>query len=253
MDNTKDIVLSARDVEIAYRVVQPLKLADLIKKRGRGTEEKLFRAVKGVSFDVRQGEIVGIIGKNGSGKSTLLRAIANIYSPDKGSIDTYGHSVGLMAIGIGFQASLTGRDNIYLSGMLMGFTKEQIREKEQEIIEFSELGDFIDKTVDSYSSGMHSKLAFSITAVMESDIMLIDETLSVGDRAFKKKSMAKMQDLISQEDKTVVVVSHSDTTLADLCSRVIWMHDGKIKMDGPTEEVLACYREFTDGAAAKRK
>lgn len=248
MDNEKEIVLSVRDVEISYRVVESLRLADLIRRRGAG--KKQFRAVKGISFDVRQGEIVGIIGKNGSGKSTLLRAIANIYSPDKGSIDTHGRSVGLMAIGIGFQPALTGRDNIYLSGMLMGFSKEQVRAKEQEIIEFSELGDFIDKTVDSYSSGMHSKLAFSITAVMESDIMLIDETLSVGDRAFKQKSMAKMQELINQDDKTVVLVSHSDTTLSDLCSRVIWMHDGKIRMDGPTEEVLDCYREFMDRASA---
>lgn len=239
-----DLALSIRDVEITYRTVKPVRVADLIRRRI--PKGKYFQAVKGVSFDVKHGEIVGIIGKNGSGKSTLLRAVAGIYSPDNGTIDTFGHTVGLMAIGVGFQNVLSGRDNIYLSGMLMGFSKEEIRKKEQEIIDFSELGSFIDEPVESYSSGMHSKLAFSITAIMESEIMLIDETLSVGDRRFKQKSLTKMKELINREDTTVLIVSHSDVTLAELCSRVIWMHDGKIRMDGSAEEVLAAYSAFMD-------
>lgn len=244
MDMMNDLTLSVRDVEITYRVVKPIRVVDLI--RHRAPKEKYFQAVKGVSFDIKHGEIVGLIGKNGSGKSTLLRAVAGIYSPDNGTIDTFRHTVGLMAIGVGFQNVLSGRDNIYLSGMLMGFSKEEIRKKEQEIIDFSELGSFIDEPVESYSSGMHSKLAFSITAIMESEIMLIDETLSVGDRRFKRKSLEKMKELINREDTTVLIVSHSDVTLAELCSRVIWMHDGKIRMDGPTKEVLAAYSEFMD-------
>lgn len=247
MEETKKCALSLEDVEITYRVVKPLRIKQLAN--WKKDTNKGFRAVKGISFQVKQGEIVGIIGKNGSGKSTLLRAIAGIYSPDAGKIDTFGHSVGLMAIGVGFQNVLSGRDNIYLSSMLMGFSKSEIQKKEQEIIDFSELGDFIDEPVESYSSGMHSKLAFSITAIMESEIMLIDETLSVGDRSFKKKSLEKMKELINREDTTVLIVSHSDTTLAELCSRVIWMHDGKVRMDGPAEEVLAAYSQFMDEAS----
>lgn len=249
MDETKNLALSVEDVDITYRVVKPLRFKELVHRTKKA--DKGFRAVKGVSFQVKQGEIVGIVGKNGSGKSTLLRAIAGIYAPDGGKIDTFGHSVGLMAIGVGFQNALSGRDNIYLSGMLMGFSKAEIQQKEQEIIEFSELGEFIDKPVESYSSGMHSKLAFSITAIMESEIMLIDETLSVGDRRFKKKSLGKMKELIHREDTTVLIVSHSDATLADLCSRVIWMHDGKVRMDGPAKEVLEAYSEFMDAASKK--
>ena len=135
MDMMNDLALSIRDVEITYRTVKPVRVADLIRRRI--PKGKYFQAVKGVSFDVKHGEIVGIIGKNGSGKSTLLRAVAGIYSPDNGTIDTFGHTVGLMAIGVGFQNVLSGRDNIYLSGMLMGFSKEEIRKKEQEIIDFS--------------------------------------------------------------------------------------------------------------------
>lgn len=247
MDEMNDVVLSLRDVEIAYRVVKPLKIADLIRQREPAG--KYFRAVRGVSFDLHRGEIVGIVGKNGSGKSTLLRAIAGIYSPDKGEINTFGHTAGLMAIGVGFQNALSGRDNIYLSGMLMGFHKEEIKAKEQEIIDFAELGSFIDEPVESYSSGMHSKLAFSITTILESDIILIDETLSVGDRRFKQKSLGRMKKLINQDETTVLIVSHSDTTLAELCSRVIWMHDGVVKMDGPTEEVLEAYGAFMDDRA----
>lgn len=247
MEEKKKLALSVEDVEITYRVVNPLRFTQLLRRKKKA--EKGFRAVKGISFQVEQGEIVGIVGKNGSGKSTLLRAIAGIYAADRGKIDTFGHSVGLMAIGVGFQNALSGRDNIYLSGMLMGFSKSEIQKKEQEIIDFSELGSFIDKPVESYSSGMHSKLAFSITAIMESEIILIDETLSVGDRQFKRKSLDKMKELINRDDTTVLIVSHSDATLADLCSRVIWMHDGKVRMDGPAEEVLAAYSEFMDAAS----
>ena len=248
MDETKKVALSVENVGITYRVVKPLRFKELVRRKKR-TPNKGFQAVKGISFQVEQGEIVGIVGKNGSGKSTLLRAIAGIYSPDAGKIDTFGHSVGLMAIGVGFQNALSGRDNIYLSGMLMGFPKSEIQKKEQEIIEFSELGEFIDNPVESYSSGMHSKLAFSITAIMESEIILIDETLSVGDRNFKKKSLEKMKELITREDTTVLIVSHSETTLAELCGRVIWMHDGRVRMDGPTGEVLAAYSAFMDEAS----
>ena len=182
----------------------------------------------------------------GVSSSTLLRAMANIYSPDSGSIETFGNSVSLMAIGVGFVNSLSGRENIILSGLLMGLTREEIDRKMGEIIEFSELGDFIDEPVQSYSSGMHSKLAFAISSIMESDIMLVDETLSVGDRRFRRKSEAKMLSLIRDENKTVLIVSHNLSTLQELCSRVIWLDSGRIRMDGPTDEVLKAYTDSVD-------
>lgn len=157
----------------------------------------------------QKGQILGIIGKNGSGKSTLLRALAGIFSPDEGTIETYGNSISLLAIGVGFQKELSGRENIMLSGMLLGFSEQEVREKMPAIIKFAGLGKFIDMPVRTYSSGMYSKLAFSITAILETDIMLIDEVLSVGDQRFKKKSLRKMKSLIADEDRTVVIVSHS--------------------------------------------
>lgn len=235
--------ITVKDLKIRYRSVN----AYSIKKnllRLKKAESELFEAVKGVSFEVEEGEILGIIGKNGSGKSTLLRSIANIFTPDEGTIDLHGRSISLLSIGVGFQGNLTGRENILLSGMLLGFSEEEIRARMKEIIDFSELEDFVDKPVRTYSSGMYSKLAFSITAILETDIILIDEVLSVGDERFKKKSYNKMKSLISQEKKTVVIVSHSLSTLQELCNRVMWLHDGEIKRIGDPQKVLEEYREF---------
>lgn len=208
------------------------------------TKTEVHEAVKNVSFQVREGEILGIVGKNGSGKSTMLRAIAGIFSPDAGTIELYGHSVSLLSIGVGFQKSLSGKENIMLSGMLLGFSEEEVRRQMPEIIEFAGLGKFINMPVKTYSSGMYSKLAFSITAILKTDIMLIDEVLSVGDAKFKKKSYRKMKELISEKDRTVVIVSHNNDTLRSLCDRILWLHDGEVKMLGTAEEVLPVYEEF---------
>lgn len=203
-----------------------------------------FEAVHGISFQVPEGQIMGIVGKNGSGKSTMLKAIAGIFTADEGEIDLHGHSISLLSIGVGFDKRLTGRENIFLSGLLLGFSEKQIKEKLDEIIEFSELGNFIDKPVKTYSSGMYSKLAFSITAILETEIMLIDEVLSVGDAKFKKKSYKKMKSLIDQKNRTVIIVSHSSDTLRKLCDTILWLHDGEIKMLGSVDEVLPVYEEF---------
>jgi len=212
--------------------------------RGKKNKKQVCEAVKNVSFKVKKGEILGIVGKNGSGKSTMLRAIAGIFAPNSGTVDLHGNSISLLAIGIGFQKELSGRDNIILSGMLLGFTKEQIKEQMEQIIEFSELGDAIDAPVRTYSSGMHSKLAFSITAILETQIILIDEVLSVGDARFKKKSYKKMKELISDEERTVVIVSHDRKTIADLCDKVLWINDGELVQFGETNAVLDAYDEF---------
>lgn len=238
-----DIAIEVNNLWIGYKNIQAYSIKkSLLKLKKAHVEE--FQAVKGVSFTVPKGEILGIIGKNGSGKSTMLKALAGIFSPDQGTIDLKGHTVSLLSIGVGFQKEVTGRENILLSGMLLGFSEEEIRAKMPEIIEFAELGRFIDMPVKTYSSGMHSKLAFSITAILETEIMLIDEVLSVGDAKFKKKSYAKMKELISNKNRTVVIVSHSIDTLKDLCDRVMWMHDGEIKMMGEPETVLEKYEEF---------
>lgn len=212
--------------------------------KGKHNKAEVFEAVKNVSFKVQKGEILGLIGKNGSGKSTMLRAIAGIFSPNSGSIDLHGHSISLLSIGVGFQKELSGRENILLSGMLLGFTEQQIRERMDEIIAFSELEQFIDAPVRTYSSGMYSKLAFSITAILETDIILIDEVLSVGDARFKKKSYKKMKELISDENRTVIIVSHETKTIAELCDKVLWINDGQLVQYGDTKTVLAAYEEF---------
>lgn len=212
--------------------------------RLRKSKLEVYEALRGISFEVKKGEIMGIVGKNGSGKSTLLRAIAGIFSADSGSIELESDSVSLLSIGVGFQKKLSGRENIILSGMLLGFSEQQVRDKMDEIIAFANLGKFIDMPVKTYSSGMYSKLAFSITAVLETDIMLIDEVLSVGDAKFKKKSYKKMQELIMDENRTVVIVSHSTETLEKLCTSLLWLHEGEIKMQGDTKTVLDAYNEF---------
>ena len=237
--------IEVKDLVISY---QNLKKTSIKKTLLHLTRQKpdRFVAVKGISFYVREGEILGIIGKNGSGKSTTLNALAGIFSPDSGSIDLNGHSISLLSIGVGFIREMTGRENITLSGMLLGFTEEQVKAKEQEIIDFAEIGEFIDMPVRTYSSGMYSKLAFSITAILETDIMLIDEVLSVGDQKFKKKSYEKMKSLISNKDRTVVIVSHSIETLKQLCDTVMWMHEGQIKRIGDPNEVLDEYVAFME-------
>lgn len=234
-----------KDLKIRYKTAKKYSVKKNLLK-GKKIESDYYEAVRGISFAVAKGEILGVIGKNGCGKSTMLRAIAGIFSPDEGYIETFDNKVALMAIGVGFQQQLTGRENIYLSGRLMGFTEDQMDQLVEKIIDFSELGRFIDQPVRTYSSGMHSKLAFSITSVLEPDIMLLDEVLSVGDQKFRKKSLNRMKELIAHQDRTVVIVSHSVSTLLELCDTVLWMHDGQIRKIGDPREVLKQYRSFME-------
>lgn len=241
MDNN---ALEIKNVCIDYKVMSKTSIHQMFSKEHRLKKFEAFHAVKNVSFSVREGEILGIVGKNGSGKSTILKAIAGIFKPDEGVIDLKGHRVSLMSIGVGFMNELSGRENIMIAGLLLGFTPQQIRSKEQDIIEYSELGDFIDKPVRTYSSGMHSKLSFAITAMMEPEIMLVDEVLSVGDAKFKQKSLETMKNLICDKSRTVLIVSHDLGTLEKMCDRVLWMHEGEIIEIGDTKEILQKYGEF---------
>lgn len=235
--------IKVEDLHISYRCLNAFSIKKNVFKLKKSKTE-VHEAVRGVSFCVPKGKIMGIVGKNGSGKSTMLKAIAGIFSPDSGKIDLYGNSVSLLSIGVGFQKRLSGKENILLSGMLLGFTEDQVREKMDEITNFAGLGKFIDMPVKTYSSGMYSKLAFSITAILKTDIMLIDEVLSVGDAKFKKKSYRKMKELISDKDRTVIIVSHNNDTIKELCNSVLWLHDGEMKMLGDPNKVLPLYEEF---------
>ena len=244
MENKKNIAITVKNLHIVYQELDKTSIRASWSKKKKKVEE--FEALKGVSFEVEEGKILGIIGKNGSGKSTLLRAIAGIFSPDKGSINLHNNSVSLLSIGVGFNNKLTGYENIYLSGMLLGFSEEEIKNKEKDIIEFADIGKFIYKPVKTYSSGMYSKLAFAITAILETDIILIDEVLSVGDVKFKEKSYNKMKELISDEKRTVVIVSHSLGTIKELCDEAIWLNDGEIVDRGKPEVIINKYKKFME-------
>ena len=237
-----NIAVTVKNLHITYKGLKKTSIRASWNHFGNKIEK--YEALKGVSFELEEGKILGIIGKNGSGKSTMLRAIAGIFSPDKGSINLHGNSISLLSIGVGFNKKLSGYENIYLSGMLLGFSEEEIKKKEKEIIKFADIGDFIYKPVKTYSSGMHSKLAFAITAILETNIMLIDEVLSVGDKKFKKKSYNKMKGLISDDKRTVIIVSHSLDTISELCDEVLWLNDGKIIEIGKPKDVIAKYDEF---------
>ena len=240
-----EYAIEVNNLCISYKSLKSFSIKkNLFNNKGTVREE--FEALKNISFKLKKGEILGIVGKNGSGKSTLLKAIAGIFTPDNGTVELFGNTVSLLAIGVGFIKDLSGRENIILSGMLLGFSEKEIKSRIDEIIEFSELGEFINKPVRTYSSGMYSKLSFAITAILETDIILIDEVLSVGDSRFRKKSYAKMKELINHKDRTVVIVSHDSKTLLDLCDKLLWINDGKFMQYGNTKEVLSAYENFQD-------
>lgn len=237
--------ITARDVCVSYRSVARGSVKKMLRKQQGGD---VIRALDGVSFEVGEGEILGIVGSNGGGKSTLLRTIAGIFVPDSGSIDLHGHSCSLLAIGVGFIPNLTGRENIMLSGLLLGFTRDEIAAREEEIVAYSELGKFIDYPVRTYSSGMYSKLAFSITAMLTTDILLVDEVLSVGDEHFKEKSFATMERLMRDEGRTVVIVSHNLSQLRSLCTSALWLEQGHVMATGDANEVIDSYLAGLSGA-----
>ena len=239
----RELSLRVNNVSICYRIRRQFSIKRNLLKNKKNLSED-YEAVKNVSFELRKGEVIGLVGHNGAGKSTLLRAIAGIYKADQGTIDLLGNTTALMALGVGFNPQLTGRDNVILSGMLMGMKKKEMEERFQEIHFFSELGDFIDMPVVTYSSGMYSKLAFSITACIDTNIMLVDEVLSVGDESFQKKSFSKMQELIENKNRSAIIVSHNSKAIQDFCERAIWIENGKIKEDGKTHYVLEHYREY---------
>ncbi len=212
-----------------------------IGEKSRPISNEKFLALDGISFEVKKGEAVGIIGKNGAGKSTLLKLITRITGPSKGTISLNGRVASMLEVGTGFHPELTGRENIYMNGAILGMTKKEIDAKIEEIIEFSEVRQFIDTPVKRYSSGMYVKLAFSVAAHLDSEIVIMDEVLAVGDMAFQNKCLSKMRQSAQEEGKTVLYVSHNMNTIRQLCDRVIVLDKGKLIFDGDVEEGIAIY------------
>jgi lipopolysaccharide transport system ATP-binding protein len=203
-------------------------------------------ALKDISLSIQKGETLGIIGANGSGKSSLLQVIAGIFRPDRGTVTWHCSKISLLSLSLGFDPQLSGRENILISGMLLGARKQEVAGKTADIIAFSELGGKIDEPLKTYSSGMRARLGISIALEMHAELLLIDEVLGVGDGKFRKKAQAAMINKIGS-DQTVVFVSHSMDHVRQLCNRVVWLHDGRIRHSGPTEQTVDKYLEFIDG------
>lgn len=201
-----------------------------------------FSALRDVSFEVKRGEIVGIIGRNGAGKSTLLKVISGIFKPTEGKVVTAGRVAPMLELGSGFDMELSGHDNIFLNGAILGFSEEFLKSKYDEIVAFSELGEFIDMPLKTYSSGMLARLAFSVATMIEPEILIVDEILAVGDAAFQEKSRARMMELMSG-GTTVLFVSHSLQQIREMCDRVIWLEHGEIRMLGEANTVCEVYEK----------
>lgn len=202
---------------------------------------KTFMALNGIDLTVYQGEALGIIGGNGAGKSTMLKLLSRVTAPTEGEIDIYGRIASMLEVGTGFNGEMTGRENVYMNGAILGMTKAEIDAKMEDIIEFSEVREFIDTPVKRYSSGMYVKLAFSVAAHLDSEIMIMDEVLAVGDMAFQKKCLDKMRDAAKKEGRTVLYVSHNMNTIRQLCDRCVVLDKGKIVFEGDVEESISVY------------
>ncbi|MBT8070245.1 MAG: ATP-binding cassette domain-containing protein [Gammaproteobacteria bacterium] len=227
----KNLLIRVRNISVVYE-----------RRRALLNKDPLT-ALQNVSLDLFAGESLGVVGRNGVGKTTLLRVLANIISPDSGTVENFGASTAMLSLQVGFDPLATGRTNILLSSLLLGYTKNEIDERMDEIIAFSELGGFIDQPLAGYSAGMRARLGFSICYFMKPDILLIDEALGVGDIEFRQKSAKAMAQKIRSE-QTVVLVSHSSNTIKNLCTRALWIEDGMSKMEGDTDAVIHAYEKY---------
>jgi ABC-2 type transport system ATP-binding protein len=228
--------------QFVLRHTRSLKEAVVWLAKGRkGDLSEKFHALKGVSLEVKAGETVALLGLNGSGKSTLLKHISGVMLPDTGTVKTRGRVAGLIEVGAGFHPDLSGRDNVYLNGAILGMTEQQVKDRFDDIVEFSEIGQFIDTEVKFYSSGMYLRLAFSVAVHTDPEVFLIDEILAVGDEPFQRKCIDKIQEL-ARDGKTLVVVSHDLDLVSRICERGILLEHGNIKFDGSIHDAVAILR-----------
>lgn len=230
----------SKDFKLYYDKANTLKEKLLFFSKKNREKNDIHHVLKDISLDIEKGESVALIGTNGSGKSTLLKLMTKIIYPTKGKIITNGKLTSLLELGAGFHDDFTGRENIYFNASIFGLTKKEINEKIDEIIEFSELGEFIDNPVRTYSSGMYMRLAFSVAINVQAEILLIDEILAVGDQHFQEKCFNKLREL-KKSGKTIVIVTHNMEQVEQFCDRAVWLYEGKIRMDGKVKEVLKEY------------
>lgn len=236
-------MIKVKDVTMRFRMNSDkiMSLKEFITTALRGKlEYQEFTALDRVSFNVKKGETLGLIGRNGAGKSTLLKVISGILKPTEGSVQCYGNIVPMLELGSGFDYDLTGRENIFLNGAILGYSEEFLKGKYQEILDFSELGDFIEAPIRNYSSGMLARLAFSIATVVKPEVLIVDEILSVGDAAFQEKSRKRMLELMGG-GTTVLFVSHNTEQIREMCKTVVWLERGRIKMVDKAQEVCNAY------------
>lgn len=235
-------IIKAESIGISFPVGRgKSSLKSFLKNILKRQKKSEFWALRNVSFEVANGEILGVVGANGSGKSTLLKVIGGIYQPDEGKIEVSGTPSALLSLGTGFRPEATGMENIMLNGIMLGFSKEEVESQIPNIIEFSELQNFMNTPVKNYSSGMRARLGFSIAAFLNKEIMLIDEVLGVGDQSFKNKSQAKMKELIEDKSKTVIIVSHNLESILEYATKVLWINKSKFMMLGDPKEVIQQY------------
>ena len=241
-----DVALRVNDVSICFNLskekVDNFKELFIKKLKGEKLRFNEFWALKDVSFELKKGERLGILGLNGAGKSTLLKVIAGVYKPTKGSVQRYGHMAPMIELGAGFDPNYTGRENIFLYGSVLGFSKEFLMSKYDEILELSELGEFIDVPIKNYSSGMKARLGFSIATVVEPEILILDEVLSVGDAKFRKKCEKKMKKMFDH-GVTVLFVSHSLAQVKRLCNKAIILEHGQLIAKGDIDDVVEIYEK----------
>ena len=241
----KEVMIDVKNVKMKFRMSdEPLNsLKEIFTKAVTGKLKfNEFLALDDVSFTVEKGETLGLIGTNGAGKSTTLKIISGILKPTEGQVKTYGNIVPMLELGAGFDLELTGKENIYLNGAILGYSKEYLESKYDEIVDFAEIREFIDMPIRNYSSGMMARLAFSIASVVEPEILIVDEILSVGDAKFQEKSFKRMQELMGG-GATVLFVSHDINKIEEMCDRVIWLEKGKIKLYGDAKQVCEEYKK----------
>lgn len=237
-------IISVEHVSMRFRMANDnlINIKDFVTAKLSGKLKfKDFWALKDVNFEVQPGEVIGIIGRNGAGKSTILKIISGIMEPTEGKVTVGGNIVPMLELGSGFDMDLTGKENIFLNGAILGYSKEFLEAKYDEILEFSELGDFIYSPIRNYSSGMMMRLAFSVATVIEPEILIVDEILAVGDENFQKKSKARMMELMGG-GTTVLLVSHDMNQIREMCDRVVWLDGGTVRLLGQTQEVCDQYR-----------
>lgn len=239
--NSKQYAIKVRNVTKSFKLYsdKPNTLKERLV-RGRKNKVEVHTVLKDINVEIKNGETVALIGVNGSGKSTLLKLMTKIIYPNKGTVETVGKLTSLLELGAGFHPDFTGRENIYFNASIFGLTRKEIDKRVDSIIEFSELGEFIDSPIRTYSSGMYMRLAFSVAINVDAEILLIDEILAVGDQHFQNKCFDKLQEL-SRSDKTIVIVSHSLESTRKLCNRAIWINEGKVAMDGECNKVIDAY------------